>query len=301
MEWMRPHLLSKRHFCIRVLGRAEIRRRRITAKRLPNNSNSGKHSITELLGLSCECPHIPSLWSRDLGGETHSREIFSFHLASLPLSKVPGFLMRPAYKRKNPGLNHSESFFTMNLGEPILAAPRYNFTTVAFFAWWSDENVLEEFLEQPSHQFLNHGWHVRMKLYRRWGEITELKSAIVDPELADPNKPVVAVTLARLKLSETVRFAKWGRPVESQVRNHAGKTLALAAIRPLNTFSTFSIWRNESEMLNMVSGRDKMRDGESHKLAMQERVRKDFHHEFSTMRFTPFKEVGIWNGKSNYT
>jgi hypothetical protein len=230
-----------------------------------------------------------------------SKEIFSFHLASLPLSKVPGFLVRPAYKQKIPGLNHSESFFTMNLGAPILAVPRYNFKAVAFFAWWSEETFLEDFLKQPSHRFFEDGWHVRMKLYRRWGEITQLKSATVDPSLAEPEKPVVAVTLARLRMSETARFVKWGRPVESQVRNHTGKTLAFAAMRPLNTFSTFSIWQNESEMLNMVSGRDKLHDGESHRLAMQERVRKDFHHEFSTMRFTPFKEVGIWNGKSNYT
>lgn len=229
------------------------------------------------------------------------KEIFSFHLAHLPLTQVPQFLLCPIYKKRISGLKHSESFFTMNLGEPIIAKPRYNFTTVAFFAWWSEESFLTDFLKQPAHRFFEDGWHVRMKLYRRWGEVSELKEAVVSPELAEPDKPVVAVTLARLKLLETARFAKYGRPVESQVRDHAGKSLALAAMRPLNTFSTFSIWQNEAEMLNMVSGRDKLHDGESHKLAMKERVRKDFHHEFTTMRFTPFKEVGVWNGKSNYT
>lgn len=189
----------------------------------------------------------------------------------------------------------------MNLGKPILAAPRYNLKTVALFAWWSEEIFLSEFLKQPSYKFFEDGWHVRLRLYRRWGEVAELKDALVAPGLAEPEKPVVAVTLARLKLGETARFIKWGRPVETQVKNHQGKNRALAAMRPLNTFSTFSIWQNESEMCNMLSGRDKIRDGESHKLAMKERVRKDFHHEFTTMRFTPFKEVGVWNGKSNYT
>lgn len=229
-----------------------------------------------------------------------SGEIFSFHLAYLPLSKLPRFLLYPAYKEKISGLKHSESFFTMNLGEPIMAAPRYNFRTVAFFAWWNEEKFLSEFLNQASHRFFDEGWHVRMKLYRRWGEVTELKDAVVDPSLASPENSVVAVTLARLKIQETARFVKWGRPVESQVRDHHGKNLALAALRPLNTFSTFSVWKNESEMLNMVSGRDKLHDGESHKLAMGERMRKDFHHEFTTMRFRPFKEVGVWNGRSNY-
>lgn len=236
-----------------------------------------------------------------MSSRIRSEEIFSFHLAELPLTSGLKFLMHPAYKQKLSGLKHAESFFTMNLGESILSPHRYNLTNVAFFAWWDDETALNNFLQEPPNRFFERGWHVRMRLYRRWGEIKELKPAVVDPNLADPDKPVVAVTLARLNVRETARFAKWGRPVESQVRNHPGKTLALAAIRPLNTFSTFSVWRNESEMLNMVSGKDKERDGESHRLAMQERVRKDFHHEFSTMRFTPLVEAGVWNGKSDYT
>ncbi len=182
-----------------------------------------------------------------------------------------------------------------------MAPPRYNLKTVAFFAWWNEESSLSDFLKQPAHKFLEDGWHVRMRLYRRWGEVAELKKAIVIPDLATPDKPLVAVTLARLNILETRRFMRWGRPVESQVRAHNGKNLALAALRPLRTFSTFSIWKNESEMLNMVSGKTKLGDGDSHKLAMQERVRRDFHHEFTTMRFVPSKEIGTWNGKSNYT
>lgn len=189
----------------------------------------------------------------------------------------------------------------MNLGEPIMSALRYSFKNFAFFAWWRDEVFLDEFLQQSPYHFFEGGWHVRMKLYRRWGEITELKNAAIDSNLALPNQPVVAVTLARLNLLQTRRFIRWGKPVERQVRDHKGQILALAAIRPLNTFSTFSIWKNEAEMINMVQGKNKSYDGESHKLAMQERVRKDFHHEFSTMRFAPFKEIGVWNGKSGYT
>lgn len=229
------------------------------------------------------------------------KEIFSFHLIKLPFLKVPRFLLSPMYKKKISGLNHSENFFIMNLGESITSPLRYRIKSFAFFAWWRDEIYLDKFLQQPSHHFFNGGWHVRMRLYRRWGEITELKNATIDPNLALPNKPMVAVTLARLNLLQTRRFIKWGKPVERQVRDHKGQSLALAAIRPLNTFSTFSIWKNESEMINMVQGRNKTHDGESHRLAMQERIRKDFHHEFSTMRFSPFKEIGTWNGKSGHT
>ena len=224
-------------------------------------------------------------------------EIFSFHLIRLPLTKVPFFLFQPTNNAS--GLLHAESFLTMNLGNSITSSSRYNFNIGALFAWWKDEHYLTQFLESPSMNLFSNGWHVRMKLYRRWGQVTELKKAIVTPELAKPDKSVVAVTLARLDILQTARFIKWGKPVENQVRDHKGQSMALAAIRPLNTLATFSIWKNESELINMVNGRHQ-HDGDSHKLAMQERERKDFHHEFTTMRFAPFKEVGAWGEKSNY-
>lgn len=44
--------------------------------------------------------------------------------------------------------------------------------------------------------------------------------------MEDTNAPVVAVTLARMKLPEVPGFIRWGRPVEKLVRNHPGITLA---------------------------------------------------------------------------
>lgn len=232
---------------------------------------------------------------------TVSKEIFSFHLIKLPLLEVPQILFRRLHNNDILGLNHSESFFTMNLGESITSATRYNLKACAVFAWWREESFLDKFLEYPHHRFFESGWHVRMRLYRRWGEITELRNAVIYPNATASDKPIVAVTLARLKLLQTARFIRWGKPVENQVRDHKGQALALAAIRPPNTFSTFSIWKNESEMINMVQGSDSFHDGESHRLAMRERIRKDFHYEFSTMRFTPIREIGSWDDKSGYT
>jgi hypothetical protein len=225
------------------------------------------------------------------------RELFTFHLLRVPLLKTLGLLFRPLHGQKVPGLRHAESFFTMKLGEPVTAGPRYDFRKVAVFAWWNDVSALDEFLRQPERRAFAEGWHVRLEQYRRWGRITEIAGAVVDPALGVPERPVVAVTLARLKLSQTFRFTRWGKPVEAQVRDHPGKTLALAAMRPLNTFCTFSVWKNEAEMVAMVNGRD----GESHRVAMQERARQDFHHEFTTMRFVPIGEFGAWDGRSNYT
>ncbi|HEY1101469.1 MAG TPA: hypothetical protein VGF99_21195, partial [Myxococcota bacterium] len=67
------------------------------------------------------------------------------------------------------------------------------------------------------------------------------------------------------------------------------------------TFCTFSIWHDEAAMVGMVRGGDEQRDGGSHAVAMRERARRDFHHEFTTMRFTPLGEAGRWRGLGPFT
>ena len=155
---------------------------------------------------------------------------------------------------------------------------------------------MDRFLEAPPYRiFERDSWHIRLRFYRRWGRYAGLDDATPYIEHANPTGPVVGVTVARLKLSETFRFARWGRPVEAQVRNHPGVTRATVAFRPLRTFSTFSVWRSEQDMLDMVRGRQEA-DGKDHRDAMKERVRKDFHHQFTTMRFVPLSEHGQWPG-----
>ena len=109
----------------------------------------------------------------------------------------------------------------------------------------------------------------------------------------------LAVTLARLKLPQVFRFVRWGKPVEQLVRDHPGTTLALAAIRPPRTFSTFSVWRSQRELTDMVHGQGSLPGADRHAKAMVERDRKDFHHEFTTLRFRAIAEHGMWLGQSD--
>lgn len=226
------------------------------------------------------------------------REVFSFHLRRVGVVGLPRALFG---RLAAPGLRHAESFFTMQLGAPVLSTRRYGWSEVGTFAWWQNEGALDAFLASAQGQSFAEAWHVRGRLYRRWGRVSEIDGATLYPDAAAPDAPVVAVTLARLRLTETLRFTRWGKPVERQVRDHAGKTLALAAMRPLATFCTFSIWRDEAAMVGMVQGRRESTDGTSHALAMRERSRKDFHHEFTTLRLAPLREVGRWHGVEGYT
>ncbi len=69
------------------------------------------------------------------------------------------------------------------------------------------------------------------------------------------------------------------------------------ASRMPRTVSTFSIWRTQREMTGMVRGHSHVERPARHSQAMRERDRKDFHYEFTTLRFQPLSEHGMWNGR----
>ena len=73
----------------------------------------------------------------------------------------------------------------------------------------------------------------------------------------------------------------------------------MAAMRPPRTVSTFTVWRSQREMIEMVHGQSSIPHAERHVAAMAERERKDFHSEFTTLRFKPLAEYGQWEGRSD--
>lgn len=178
---------------------------------------------------------------------------------------------------------------------------RYRPHQIAVFACWDSEGSIEDFLSNSKLGVeLARGWHVRMEFLRRWGRISELDNLPMVAIDHDELRPVVAVTLARLRLSQAIRFIRWGKPVEEQVRDNPATTISLAAMRPMRTLSTFSIWNTQKAMTDMVNGRTNGPVENRHAKAMQERNRKDFHHEFTTLRFRPITEHGTWEGKDRY-
>ncbi len=222
-------------------------------------------------------------------------ELFSYHLIQAPFYAAAPRLLSSSALRGVPGLRHAELLMPMRMGHSVSRPGRYHWGQLVFFGFWQDETHLERFLDAPPYRvFERPSWHVRMRFYRRWGTYAGLDEATAYTELADPEGPVVGITFARLKLLETFRFARWGKPVEEQVRDHPGVTRATVAYRPLNTFSTFSMWRTEADMIGMVRGRRAEVDGAEHREAMKERARRPFHYEFTTMRLVPLSEHGEW-------
>lgn len=222
--------------------------------------------------------------------------LHSFHIAEVPFTVGAGALIRPPTA---PGLRYAEMLAYMLLGSPIGSARRLQLSRLAMFAEWEDAGALERFLGEHSlGQRLSNGWHVRMTFLRRFGSIAALAHLPVTAGEWDEDEPAVAVTIARMKFTQVPRFLRWGRPVERLVRDHPGQVFAMAAQRPPNTISTFSIWRSIRDMTDMVQGRRDVPDAAVHRLAMGEQARKDFHHESTFMRFRPISEHGAWEGRT---
>lgn len=227
--------------------------------------------------------------------------IFSYHLVRTSAATTVKALICPPTKTQVPGLHHAEALAAMTLGAPIVSPARMQLHNLAIFAYWENESNLDAFLSSTElGRTLSNGWHVRLSFLRRWGSFSKIVDLPDNIENTDPTKPVVAVTLARLKLPEVFRFIHWGKPVEEQVRDNPGTTLALAAFRPPRTFSTFSIWRTQQLMTDMVHGRGSYPGATRHADAMAERNRKDFHHEFITLRFRALSEHGSWSGRGDF-
>lgn len=224
--------------------------------------------------------------------------IHTFHLAEVP-ARVGGRVLARPLPATIPGLDHAECLALMRLGAPVVSIDRLQLRRLAVFAQWQDDAAVEGFLaDHPLGRHLARGWHVRLEFLRRWSSLAALPGLPARAGTWEADEPVVAVTVARMRLPEVPRFLRWGRPVERLVRDHPATTLALAAIRPPRTISTFSVWRTVREMEEMVHGRSAVAQPERHSAAMVERRRRDFHHEFATYRFRPLSEHGCWDGRA---
>lgn len=224
--------------------------------------------------------------------------IHSFHLAEVPAITAARALVRSPERHPVAGLEHVEHLSFMTLGAPAVSLERIQLRRHAVFAQWESEQALDDYLAMDAFgRHLATGWHVRLEFVRRWGAVSGLQRLPLNAATMDDEEPVVAVTLAHLRLAHLPRFFRWGRPVEQLVRDSPGVSLALAAVRPPRTFSTFTVWQSVREMRAMVEGRRGGHAPGRHASAMAEREREDFHSEFTTLRFRPLSEHGEWDGR----
>ena len=225
--------------------------------------------------------------------------LFTVHLVKTSLASAIKAMWFPPQPNEVKGLIHGECMQGMTLGSPIFSTQRILLRQLVFFAQWKDESAINAFLQHHTlGRILSRGWHMRMVYLRQWGYIDGFQIPATNDEMDDPKAPVVAFTLARMKLLQVPRFIYWGRPVEKQVRDDPAATLALAATRLPRTVATLSIWKSQLDMIKMVRGKSSVDHPSRHINAMKERERKDFHTQFTTLRFKPISEHGEWQGRT---
>ena len=226
-------------------------------------------------------------------------EVFSFHLLDTSVRSTIRAVVRPPSSTATSGLVHAECMAVSKLGAPLWSPARLQLGTLAMIARWESDAALDGFLtDAPLGRQLADGWHVRLDFVRRWGSVREFVDPPAEAGDQDPEQPVAALTLARLKHSQIPRFIKWGTPVERLVVDHPAVLLAVAPMRPVRTVATCSVWRTQREMTDMVAGRSDVAESDRHAAAMAARDRKDFHREFTTLRFHIRSEHGVWRGRS---
>lgn len=227
-------------------------------------------------------------------------KLFFLGLAQTPIPATLAALCRPPTIDSVPGLLHAECLTPMTLGSSILSRHRLQLTSLVVFAAWESNDAIDEFLQSSSlGRSIASGWHLRMEFLRRWGTVQGLDSLPESSGISDPTRPVAAFTLARMRLPEVPRFIRWGKPVEKLVRDHPEASFSLAAIRYPRTVATFSIWNSQQAMVDMVRGNSIVSNPTRHIDAMHERTRRNFHHEFTTLRFRPIAEFGKWEGRES--
>lgn len=227
--------------------------------------------------------------------------LFSYHLVKLSFISAFRLMFSPIKSKQVNGLIHAETMSAMKLGSSMYSLSRFFDREIVVFAQWKHEKYLNEFLRSNQKgKVIAKGWHVKLEFIRQWGKISGFQIPEQEKELENENLPVIAVTIARMKYSQIPRFLRWGRPVEKQVRDDKETTLSLASIRYPNVISTFSIWKTQKAMTDMVRGHSKTTQPYRHLNAMKERDRKDFHFEFTTLRFRPIGEFGEWRNRNDY-
>ncbi|RYD55001.1 MAG: hypothetical protein EOP56_17400 [Sphingobacteriales bacterium] len=226
--------------------------------------------------------------------------VFTYHLAKTSILSALTALWNPLTSKNTSGLIHAECMAGMTLGSPVFSPSRILIRQIVLFAQWENEKAIDDFLANDRFgKILAKGWYTRLKYLRQWGFVDEFDIPKEPDDSVEPGTPVVAFTLARMRLPQVPRFIHWGRPVEKLVRDHPGTTLALAAIRLPRTVSTFSVWKSQKDMQDMVRGHSAVPQPRRHADAMKERDRKDFHFQFTTLRFKPISEHGSWEGRTD--
>lgn len=161
-------------------------------------------------------------------------------------------------------------------------------------AFWDDEESVDRFEDShPLAQRLAGGFRARLRPLRAFGSWPGLPPEVPGTRAVAHEGPVVVLTLARVRISQTVRFLRTSRPAEQSAVDDEAMIWGTAAARP-PFVATVSIWRSAQAAAAYAYGRQRP----AHSDAITEQQRKDFHRQSAFVRFAPVRLEGELTGKN---
>lgn len=219
--------------------------------------------------------------------------IASFHLADV--GKLAGLrlLRQEPTSRDAPGLRYAALTVASPLSERRL--PRPSAGRVALIAAWEDDGALDRFLAgHPLAEALRDGWRTRLQPTHIFGAWPPLAGLMGDePPMAD-DEPAAALTIGRLRLSQTPRFLRASAGAERLAAQDPALLRGTGLARPPALVATFSLWRTTGEMRAYAGGASAY----EHREAVKAHAARPFHHASAFIRFRPYGAEGKWDGEN---
>ncbi|MHB8671730.1 MAG: spheroidene monooxygenase, partial [Acidimicrobiales bacterium] len=165
---------------------------------------------------------------------------------------------------------------------------------VGLVSLWDDDAALDRFQAQhPLAKRLGDGFVVRLEPLRAYGTWPGLPADVPSGRSVDHDGPAVVLTLARLRLTQAVRFFRTSGKAEAKVAAAPGLIWATALARP-PFLATCSLWDDTRSLSTYAYGHSDPR----HSDAIAAQAKRDFFHESAFIRFRPYGVHGSLDGRN---
>jgi hypothetical protein len=218
--------------------------------------------------------------------------IASVHIANVGARSATSIVRKTPKPTEVRGLRKANVALTAPLSPKLLGQP--DLGRAGLVAFWDDDAALDGFLaEHPLAAKLAGGWRVRLAPLPAYGSWPGLPPDTPTSRVVEHEGPVAALTLGRLRFSQTVRFLKASAKAEARALDAPGMIWATGLARP-PFVSTCSLWESTRALATYAYGHA----APAHPDAIAESEKKAFHHEQAFIRFRPYDSVGHLDGRN---
>lgn len=212
--------------------------------------------------------------------------IASLHIREARPSDALRALLRGRLSRV-PGVIAGDVVVVARLSEHLL--PRPDRHRIGAFAFWSDEDALDRFLEDhDAGSLLAGGWQMRMQPTRLVGSWPGLGTLAGHELPMDMDEPTAGLTLGQLRPSQLVRFLRASARAERDALSDGAMIASSGLARPPGLVATFSIWQSLAALRGYIGGAG----ADGHRRAVQGHAATPFHRESAFVRMRPLSVSG---------